>query len=421
MTGENENVEGQGEENTSTPEGLDIANITDEEISNLDPATLVATSEPGDNEGSDPGSGEESSQASTDESDQGNESGDAGGAAAGEGSSDDGDEGEASTPAGEGEDEGTSSSSDSDSGESSSDDQSGDQGESGDDSGDSETPEFDFEAAYKEILAPFKAAKREVSVDNIKDARRLMQMGVDYSRKMELMKPHLRVLRTLENAKLLDIGKLNFLIDLDNKKPEAIKKLLKDNNIDPIDLNLEGDVNYTPTDHSPGEAEMLLTDVLDNIRDTDSFEDTIAAATGMDTKSRKNIKDNPELLATLNEHMGAGIYNKVMDKVANARMLGQLTGVSDLEAYHQVGDAMFQAGEFKDSSTETPSGTGDSSKDSAQNSSSEAAEKAKKDKERKRAAGSPRGAASDGKKRPIDLSKLTDDEISKMDVGSLLK
>ena len=84
-----------------------------------------------------------------------------------------------------------------------------------------------YEAMYNELMAPFRAAKREIKLDNIKDARRLLKMGVDYSQKMQKLKPQLRTLRTLESAGLTDPSRINFLIDLDKKDPAAIRKLLK--------------------------------------------------------------------------------------------------------------------------------------------------------------------------------------------------
>ena len=51
-----------------------------------------------------------------------------------------------------------------------------------------------------------------------------MQMGAGYGRKLQDMQPHLKTLRMLEKNNLLDEGKLSYLIDLDQKNPDAIKK-----------------------------------------------------------------------------------------------------------------------------------------------------------------------------------------------------
>lgn len=103
---------------------------------------------------------------------------------------------------------------------------------------DAEEAAFDYKAAYEQITAPFKANGREMKVESPEEAVRLMQQGANYVKKMQALKPHLKMVRMLENNGLLDEGRLNFLIDVSRKDPGAIKKLLKDANIDPMDLDL---------------------------------------------------------------------------------------------------------------------------------------------------------------------------------------
>ena len=97
--------------------------------------------------------------------------------------------------------------------------------------------EIDYEAAYKRIMAPFKASKRMMQVDNIDDAISLMQKGADYHNKMKTLSPNLKIVSTLEKERLLDQSKLNNLIDLSKKDPKAIAQLLKDSGIDPLDID----------------------------------------------------------------------------------------------------------------------------------------------------------------------------------------
>ena len=160
--------------------------------------------------------------------------------------------------------------------------------------GDEASDDPDWKAEYEELMAPFKASKRTVQVKSKGDARRLMQMGFDYTRKMEEMKPHLRVLKTLEHNDFLDLEKINFAIDLMKGNSEAVKKFLKDRSIDPIELDLEGDVDYKPTDHSVSDGQLALDSVLDSIRDTDSFVRVANVITKeWDKASQNTLMDNP--------------------------------------------------------------------------------------------------------------------------------
>jgi hypothetical protein len=265
-------------------------------------------------------------------------------------------------------------------------------------------------------MAPLKAAKRTIKVTNPDDARRLMQMGVDYSRKMEQMKPYLRVLKTLEKNDLLDIDKVNFFIDLDKKNPDAIRKFLKDSEIDPMDLSLEDSADYKPNDHTVGDNEILLEEVLEDIRGSKAFDRTVDVITNQwDTASRQILMDNPRIIQILNEHVEAGIFDQIADVVASEKTFGRLTGLSDLEAYKAVGDAIQEKGGFKPNSAETSPG-GNTNQDFSQDpTGSDSDDKLKN---RKRAASPTKGSAGAGKPK-VDIMGMTDEEIENLDVNSL--
>ena len=207
--------------------------------------------------------------------------------------------------------------------------------------------DVEFRAKYEELMAPFKAAGREIKLDNPDQARRLMQMGVDYNLKMQTLKPHLRTLRTLEKANLLDPERVNFLIDLSEKKPEAIKKLLRDGSIDPMDLDMENNETYSPTDHTVSEQEMGIREAFEAIENDPTFDQTVNILTKeWDSKSRVSLADNPSLIGFIHAHIANGTYDQVWSEVMKQRVLGQLVGLSDLEAYDQTGQAMASAGQL---------------------------------------------------------------------------
>jgi hypothetical protein len=286
------------------------------------------------------------------------------------------------------------------------------------DSGDTETQSGDvnYKEEYEKFMAPFKAAKRQITPDSPADMRRLAQMGADYSRKMEAMKPYQRVIKTLEKNGLLDIEKVNFLIDLNKKDPGAIQKFLKDNDIDPHRLALDDDIEYQPTDHMIGDKELALDTVLDEIRDTSSFSRTVKTITDdWDSASRKVLMGNPTIIRDINEHMGNGTFDQVIAKVEHERTFGRLEGLSDLEAYKTVGDAIHAAGGFKPTQSET-STTGNTNQDFSQDSGSSA--EADKLRNRKKAASPTKGNASTGKPK-INLANMTDEQVMKLDPSSL--
>lgn len=302
------------------------------------------------------------------------------------------------------------------------DDQSAQAGSRTDDADDSSgdkdwKAEYDgLKATYDGILGSFKASGRTVKVESPDDARRLMQMGYDYTNKMREMKPHLRLLKTLEQNDLLDPEKINFAIDLMKGNPDAIKKFLKDKEIDPIELDLEDGTSYRPTDHRPSEEQLALDEVLDSLRETETFPRTAHVITKeWDKVSQQVLMGNPRIIAILNDHMAKGYYDQIATKVQYERSLGRLAGLSDLDAYKTVGDAMQAQGAF------APTGRSTTPADqSGQGHSQDSKGSHGSVKDRKRAASPTKGNASAGKAPQKNfLSDFTDAEIEKMGSGAL--
>ena len=216
------------------------------------------------------------------------------------------------------------------------------------------TSEINYEEAYKKILSPFKANGKEIKVDNVEDAIALMQMGANYNKKMAGLKPNLKLLKMLENNKLLDEKKLAYLIDLDKKNPAAITKLLKDSGVDPLDVDVKAPDNYKPNTYTVDDKEVDLDNVLDEIRDTASFNETLdIIGNKWDKASQKILVENPNIIKIINEHVESGAFQQIKQVVDSERMFGRLTGMSDLEAYKHVGDAINARGGFTKPSTNT--------------------------------------------------------------------
>lgn len=215
-------------------------------------------------------------------------------------------------------------------------------------------PEIDYKAAYEQIMAPFNANGGEITPKSLADVRRFQEMGANYHKKMVGMKPALKALKTLENNGLLDESKLDFLIDLHLGKPEAITKLLKDSKIDPLDVDVSTETTYTPTSHSASDNEIALDTVLGDIQGSPNYNKTLTTVTKeWDEASRSQAATNPQIIQVINGHMDSGVYDKVMAAVNYDRSVGNLSDVSDLEAYKIVGNRLEQEGAFKQAAPAT--------------------------------------------------------------------
>lgn len=205
----------------------------------------------------------------------------------------------------------------------------------------------DYEAAYNRMLAPFKANGKDIAVNSVEDAISLMQMGANYNKKMAALKPNLKLMKLLENNGMLNEAKLSFLIDLEKKNPQAINKLVKDSGIDPMDLDADKASEYSPKTYAVDDREMELDDVLAEMQGTESYGTTLDIVSNKwDALSKQAIADSPQLLKIINGHVASGMYEQINKEVESERMYGRLDGLSSIQAYQKVGDAINRRGGF---------------------------------------------------------------------------
>ncbi len=205
----------------------------------------------------------------------------------------------------------------------------------------------DFEAEYRRLLAPFKANGRDIAVASVDDAISLMQMGANYNKKMAALKPNLKLMKMLENNGFMSEEKIGFLIDLGKKDPAAINKLVKDSGIDPMDLDAEKASAYKQTAYAVDDREIELDTVLDELQGSPTYTRTLDVVSNKwDVASKQVVSQSPQLLRVINDHVASGIYDLISTEVERERVFGRLKGVSDIEAYKQIGDAIQARGGF---------------------------------------------------------------------------
>lgn len=211
-----------------------------------------------------------------------------------------------------------------------------------------ETP--DYEGFYKQIMAPLKANGKTINLQSPQEAIQLMQMGANYTRKMQDMAPHRKVLMMLENNGLLDEGKLSFLIDIEKKNPEAIKKLLKESGIDPLEIDTSTEPTYREGNHRVSDEEATFVSVLEDIKSTQAGVETLTVInTQWDQASKEVLWQNPDVMQVIHEQRASGVYDRIAAEVDRQKTLGQIAAkVPFIQAYKAVGDQMAQAGKFSD-------------------------------------------------------------------------
>lgn len=198
-----------------------------------------------------------------------------------------------------------------------------------------------YEAFYEQVMAPFKANGKMIQLQDAAEVVQLLQMGANYTKKMQAIQPHKKLLMMLEQNGI-DENKLSFYIDLDKKNPDAIKKLLKDAKIDPVDLDVSGEVQYKAGTHAVSDREASLQTVIEDLSLVEGGRETLQAInTEWDQASKSQLMGNPELLHAIHAQRQSGVYNLITAEVERRKTLGQLpVNAEFLKAYKFVGDEL---------------------------------------------------------------------------------
>lgn len=205
---------------------------------------------------------------------------------------------------------------------------------------------FDYKAAYEQILSPFKANGKMIQPRSIDEAIKLMQMGANFTRKMQDIAPHRKTLLMLEKNNLLDEEKLAYLIDLDKREPEAVKKLIKESGVDLMEIDPEEPSKYkTGNRHRVTDKEVAFRATIDEVKSTATGMQTIQVINGWDQASKDMLWDEPSAMILIDEQRENGLYEFISDEVDRQKTLGNIKDtVPFLEAYTQVGNALQQGG-----------------------------------------------------------------------------
>ena len=218
--------------------------------------------------------------------------------------------------------------------------------------------------AYNLIFGkPIKASGREVQLRNPEHAKNFIEMGIDYNKKMQAMKPHMKTLKTLEKEGLLDdMDKLNLLLEVKHGNKDALKRLIAESDIDPLDFADEEVIaesrNYQAQNHMMSDSEVEIGAELDSISGTESGKRTLQIMTKeFDAKSREIISQNPSYIGMLNRDIQNGVYDEIAEVIQYKRDMKVVpANASDMEVYIQtVQELDAQAARDQAERPETPS------------------------------------------------------------------
>ncbi len=208
---------------------------------------------------------------------------------------------------------------------------------------DSEEEAYDYKAGFEELMAPLKANGQEVQIKSAEDARKLIQMGLNYDDKMVSIKPVRLAGKALERAGIIRDGvideeALNRMIDFKNGDIEVMKERLKELEIDPLDLDLET-TDYQAQNHMVSEHSIAIDDVQRELSTRGTVDQVVGALNTMDEGSKNYFSNNPQQLLGLEQDITSGVFDEINGNVQYERRMGRLGDKTDMEAYIEFAQA----------------------------------------------------------------------------------
>ncbi|XP_069177038.1 aspartic and glutamic acid-rich protein-like [Procambarus clarkii] len=206
-----------------------------------------------------------------------------------------------------------------------------------------EKEEIPAPIGWERVGVPFKANGTELKVNTPEEAIKLMQMGANYTQKMQKVSKDLKIVEALRNEGLLDQEKINNLIDIYKKNPQAIAKLIQEGELDPLSLDSEEAQAYVPKDYGVSDEEFRFQQVLDDIvADPDGME-LLKDAQGWDTNTKLGLQKDPSQLNVLVEQKKSGVYGLITQELERQKLFNpQLANMPFLDAYQAVGNYLLQ-------------------------------------------------------------------------------
>lgn len=198
-------------------------------------------------------------------------------------------------------------------------------------------------AFFDKVTSEFNANGKAFKIDNAEDVVSLMQKGLNYNQKMAAMKPGMKVLKALQERGIESVEDLGFLLDLQAKNPEAIARLVQESGVDAYELNEEKAQNYQPSVPQVSDELINFEMTAKALEGNPHFDTVVTQLRTYDDQTRKEIFTKPQLLNVLTEHVQNGYYDKICARLEQEQAVGRLQGMSFLQAYDTVGQAMFGA------------------------------------------------------------------------------
>ena len=207
----------------------------------------------------------------------------------------------------------------------------------------------DDEEESKEEEQPTQAYKfrangkdYEFSSEEIVDQfPRIFGQAMDYTKKMQAIKPWRKTIDAIEGAELSH-DDVNLMIDVLKGDKGAITEVLKRTGIDTLDLDTEATSTYEAKDYGRDDGALAVKDVIDDISQDVEYATTHnILSKEWDDKSWKTLTEDPDKIKLLHTDVKSGMY-ATLQPVAEKLKVFDGAKKSDLEYYVEAAQEHFK-------------------------------------------------------------------------------
>jgi hypothetical protein len=190
--------------------------------------------------------------------------------------------------------------------------------------------------------AEFKANGKKVK--GFTDPEKIIQaqqMAYGFSDKMAAFKQYRPYMASLKDRGMLeDPSKFNFVMDLLDGDPEALKQHMQSLKVDPLDLDMDS-VVYSGKNHITSQEQLILEDTLEKAKDF-GVEEKLRETIGKqwDQESFNEFLTVPSVRNDLLEHMSTGAFDLVQERIREMKTLDVSGSFSSMKATDQYRQAV---------------------------------------------------------------------------------
>lgn len=163
--------------------------------------------------------------------------------------------------------------------------------------------------------------------------------AMDYTRKMQQIKPWRKTIDAIEEAKLSheDVA---LAIDVLRGDKDAIAAVLKRTGIDALEIDTDN-VNYAPKDYGRNDTELAIKEIVEEISADPEYAITYDVLEKQwDSRSRGAFAENPELIRQLHIDVKSGMFDTIAP-MANKLKVYDRGQHSDLDYYKMAAQQYF--------------------------------------------------------------------------------